>query len=108
MIKGRAKDAWLAVQEKAAETKVSDLKVQASEKISGLKEKAIDSLNHGSDGDYSHVYRCIFHLLRPTLKFISRHDFISGAFRFHSLVVKKCSYRSKNYHILKLKLSVIL
>jgi len=57
MIKGRAKDAWLAVQEKAAETKVSDLKVQASEKISGLKEKAIDSLNHGSDGDYSHVYR---------------------------------------------------
>ena len=57
MIKGRAKDAWQAFQENVAETKVSDIKVQAKEKIGALKEKAIDSLNHGNDGDYSHIYR---------------------------------------------------
>jgi len=57
MIKARAKDAWLAVQEKAGGTNVGDIKTQTKEKIDTLKEKAIDSLNHGNDGDYSHVYR---------------------------------------------------
>ena len=59
MIKARAKDAWLAVQEKAGGTNVGDIKTQTKEKIDTLKEKAIDSLNHGNDGDYSHVYRCV-------------------------------------------------
>lgn len=58
LLKGRALDAWQAFQQKvAADGRLQDIQHRATEKLSGIKEKAIDSLNRGNDGDYSHVYR---------------------------------------------------
>lgn len=58
LMKGRALDVWHAFHENVvAKGGLHDIQHRASEKISGLKEKAIDSLNRGSEGDYSHVYR---------------------------------------------------
>lgn len=59
LLKGRALDAWQTFQEKvsAEDGGLKNIQQRANEKISILKERAIDSLNRGNDGDYSHVYR---------------------------------------------------
>jgi hypothetical protein len=57
MIKSRAVDVWQAFQSNLSQGKLGDIQHQAKDKINHLKEKAIDSLNHGNEGDYSHVYR---------------------------------------------------
>lgn len=58
LLKGRALDVWQSFHENVvAKGGLQDIKHRTSEKISGLKEKAIDSLNRGNDGDYSHIYR---------------------------------------------------
>lgn len=58
LLKGRALDVWQSFHAQAVEKgKLKEIQQRASEKISGLREKAIDSLNKGNDGDYSHVYR---------------------------------------------------
>lgn len=59
LLKGRALDVWHTFQEKvsAEDGGLKNIQQRANEKISVLKERAIDSLNRGNDGDYSHVYR---------------------------------------------------
>lgn len=59
-MKGRAKDAWQAFNENAGPDKLQHIRQGASEKINILRDKAINSFNHGNDGDYSHVYRYKF------------------------------------------------
>lgn len=58
LLKGRALDAWQAFHENVvSQGRIAELQQTAKEKISGMREKAIDSLNKGNTGDYSHVYR---------------------------------------------------
>ncbi|XP_057375846.1 proton-associated sugar transporter A-like [Daphnia carinata] len=59
LLKGRAVDVWHAFQENLSSQGggLHGIKSRTSEKITGLKEKAISSLNKGNEGDYSHVYR---------------------------------------------------
>ena len=60
LLKGRALDVWQSFQAQAVEKgRLKEIHQRASDKISGLREKAIDSLNKGNDGDYSHVYRYV-------------------------------------------------
>lgn len=58
LLKGRALDAWQAFNENVvSQGRLAEIHQTAKTKISGIKEKAIDSLNRGNEGDYSHVYR---------------------------------------------------
>lgn len=58
LLKGRALDVWHAFHENVVnQGGLHGIQNRAGEKINVLKEKAIDSLNKGNQGDYSHVYR---------------------------------------------------
>ena len=57
LLRSRAVDVWQSFHGSVNRGRFTDIGHQAKDKITDFKEKAINSLNHGSDGDYSHVYR---------------------------------------------------